>query len=456
MKVGFGKSSITPKGGKIVIAGRIPVRYTDVVHDDVQAVAMVVEQNDTRTIWVGCDMCHPTKRLTDDVIAGLKNSLPDFKEDELILSATHATACFYLTDDEFGNAAFDVDLDEIMSVDETRRQVCSGIIAAVMEAVSNIEECTVEYATSDILTGFCRRVVYKDGSAAMYGDVHREDFLRMEYPDGGGMQIIYFYSRKNRQLFGIFAAVPCPAQADESSEYITADYWAVVRERIAEEYGDGINVLGVCRAAGELSPHRMIKTDGGSRADEWGYDAARRMGMHIADAIIKESKRPVCVLDETEISHSRITKEIAFPIRKPSQNEVDEATLYFQNKANFDENGNAIKWIERATAGHILKVWNGKQDIYKGRVSVMNIGKLLFFTAPVELFTEYAKRICVKFPGHPVFDIQLTNDSLGYLPTKEAIEHGGYSTLIFSTTTSAEGGEIYVDEITKLMKELMQ
>lgn len=250
MKVGFGKASITPKGGKIVIAGSIPVRYTDVVHDDVQAVAMVVKQDDTRTIWVVCDMCHPTKRLTDDVIAGLKKSLPDFNEDELILSATHATACFYLTDDEFLNSAFDVDLDEIMSVDETRRQVCSGIISAVMEAVSNLEDCTIEYATSDILTGFCRRVVYKDGSAVMYGDVHREDFLRMEYPDGGGMQIIYFYSKKEHQLSGIFAAVPCPAQADEASVYITADYWAVVRERIAEEYGDGINVqlLSLTRA----------------------------------------------------------------------------------------------------------------------------------------------------------------------------------------------------------------
>ena len=50
MKVGFGQASITPRGGKIVIAGGSPVRYTDVIHDDVQAVAMVLEQNGERII----------------------------------------------------------------------------------------------------------------------------------------------------------------------------------------------------------------------------------------------------------------------------------------------------------------------------------------------------------------------------------------------------------------------
>ena len=177
MKVGFGDASITPKGGKIVIAGAIPVRYTDVVHDDIKAVAMVIEQDDIRTIWVGCDMCHPTKKLTDAVIESLRKHLADFCDDELIITATHATACFYLTDDEFLNSAFDVDLTQIKPVEETRRQVCEGITNAVLEAISNMSDCSVEFATSDILTGFCRRVIYTDGSAVMYGDVHRDDFL---------------------------------------------------------------------------------------------------------------------------------------------------------------------------------------------------------------------------------------------------------------------------------------
>ena len=85
MKVGFGQSSITPKSGKIAIAGTIPCRYVDKVHDDIKATAIVIEDNNTRTIWVCCDMCHPTKRLTDDAINKLKIAIPNFDADEFIM-----------------------------------------------------------------------------------------------------------------------------------------------------------------------------------------------------------------------------------------------------------------------------------------------------------------------------------------------------------------------------------
>ncbi|MBR2972723.1 MAG: hypothetical protein IKC41_00790 [Clostridia bacterium] len=449
MKVGFGSASITPKGGKIIIAGGIPVRFTDVVHDDVRAVAMVIEQDDTRTIWVGCDMCHPTKKLTDTVIDSLKKHIADFNADEFIMTATHTTAYFYLTDDEFLNS-FDVDLTPVIPLEESRNQVCEGVTKAVLEALSNMDDCSVEFAASDIITGLCRRVVYKDGSAEIYRDVHSDEFLRMEYPDGTGVQLLYFYNKRNRQLAGIFAAVPCPAQADETSVYITADYWATVRERIAEEFGSNVNVLGVCRAAGELSPHRFIKIDAGISGGGWGCAAAQKLGLHIADAIIKEKNRPICVFDSENIPHSRITTEISFPIRKPSEDEIQMANQYFENSK---ENTGECNLQEKAAATHILKVINAG-DFYKSRVSVMKIADLLFFTCPAELYTEYAKRISTRFPDNPVFDIQLANDSLGYLPTKEAIERGGYSTKLISTVTPPEGGDLFVDETVNLLKQL--
>lgn len=453
MRAGFGSASITPRGGKIVIAGGIPVRYTDVVHDDVKAVAMVIEQDNVRTIWVGCDMCHPTKKLTDTVVESLKKRLADFQEDELILTATHATACFYLTDDEFLNSAFDVDLSQIMPLEETRRQVCEGITRAVLEAISNMTDCFVEFATSDILTGYCRRVVYKDGSAVMYGDVHREDFLRMEYPDGGGIQVLYFYERTGHKLAGIFAAVPCPSQADEGSVYITADYWAVVRECIAEKFGNNVKALGVCRSAGELSPRRLIQIDGGITGSEVGYHVAKRIGEHIAEAIVKEADRPLYVFDGDFISHARLTAEISFPVRKPSEEEIQWAKHYFETLKDSNGHDGADDWIEKAKASHIMKVIN-EDDFYNSKANVMKIGELLFFTCPAELFTEYAKRIATRFPHNPIIDVQLANDSIGYLPTKEAVEHGGYSTMIFSTVTTPAGGEIFVGETINLLKQL--
>lgn len=454
MRVGFGKGKITPIGGKIVIAGRLPVRYTDVVHDDIFATAMVVQNDSTRTVWVSLDICHPTRRLTEDVIAALKDLIPDFKAEELILNTTHATACFYLTDDEYINAGVEVDLDKIMPLCKTRKQVVDGIVKAVESALLNMQTCTVEFATGDILTGFCRRVVYKDGSAEMYGNPHREDFLRMEYPDGQASQYLYFYTEKH-ELIGIFANVPCPAQAAEGEEYITGDFWTVVRERIEETFGEKVVVVATCRAAGELSPHRICYTAGGYNIHEWDNIAAKRLGNHIADSIIREKELPLKKYSIEELAHNRITKTLSFPIRRASEQDRIFAEEYFKNPKNFDKDRNPKNIDNHLKAAHVKRLFEDEIPVYDAVVSVMKIANVLFFTAPMELFTEYSKRISMKFPKNPIFDVQLTNDCLGYLPTKEAARHGGYSTNIFSTLTTTEGGEMYIEEISKLLKELI-
>ncbi|MBQ7235633.1 MAG: hypothetical protein IJX03_00560 [Clostridia bacterium] len=436
MKVGFSSGNITPVGGKIAIAGCIPVRYTDLVHDDIKATAMVIQDENEQTVWVTCDICHPTKKLTDEVVCVLKDVLPNFSREQLILSTTHATACFYLTDEEALGRTFDIDYNQIMPLDNAMKQVVNGIVVAVMNAYSNCVEIDAEFAVADILTGYCRRVVYKDGTAVMYGNVHREDFLRMEYPDGGETQIVYFYKKNTHDLVGIFIAVPCPAQADESSLYITADYWAVVRNIVKSKLGNDVEVFGVCKAAGELSPHKMIKANQGCGVSENGYEAAKRIGERIADSVVKEKDRTILKMTANELVHKRFTFEIEYPIIKISKKTFEDAKEFFENKNNFDENGKAFDWRKQANSMRALNAYRLKQRFYKAYSSVLRIGNLLFYTTPCELFSEYAKRINTKFKQNPVIDVQLTNDCIGYLPTKEAISHGGYSTEIGSRVTT--------------------
>ena len=454
MKIGFGSSKITPSG-KIVIAGAIPVRYTDKVHDDIFASAMVINANEKLTVLLSCDICHPNRRLTDEAVLALKSVIPNFSSDQLIFCATHATAGFYLTDDEFLNAGLQIDFDKIMPLDETRKQICEGIVSAVKAALDTMCECTMEFATADILTGFCRRVLYKNGKAVMYGNPHTDDFVRMEYPDGPSSQMLYFYTKENHTLKGVFAAVPCPAQCDESSVYITADYWASVRKEIKSAFGDEVVLMPFCRAAGELSPHRIAYTAGNYSGDEWGEQAAVLLGKRIAESIIRESFRPLKKYSADELSFAIKHKSLDFPVRMATDEELREALEYFKNLQNFYENGMAKDWISHMKYAHIRKLQSENKEFYKARVSALKIADVLIFTAPAELYCEYSKKVCMRFQKNPIFDIQLADDSLGYLPTKEAIEHGGYSTDIFSCLTTTDGGEMYVEETKKLLREII-
>ncbi len=65
MRIGWGEAKLLPRGGKVYIAGSVPYRATDVVHDEIKATAMVIQTDNKRIIWVSCDFCHPTKQVED-------------------------------------------------------------------------------------------------------------------------------------------------------------------------------------------------------------------------------------------------------------------------------------------------------------------------------------------------------------------------------------------------------
>jgi len=54
--------------------------------------------------------------------------------------------------------------------------------------------------------------------------------------------------------------VSCPSQEVESRGAVNADFWHPVREALQERYGADLCVLGMCGAAGDQSPHLMIRT----------------------------------------------------------------------------------------------------------------------------------------------------------------------------------------------------
>jgi len=232
-----------------------------------------------------------------------------------------------------GNNADCAKMEDIIPLSELRRQICAQIAKAVRCAVDKLEETEIASGSADILTGFCRRVIYRDGTAEMYGDPHREDFCCLEYPDGGPTQMIYFYRKSDHALTGVVANVPCPSQADESSEYLTADYWGVVREELENTYGREIFVLATCRAAGELSPHRLMRSPDHDTKQEWGRASAERLGRWIAKHLVmEEQKINKDALDGTVVHH-HITREYAFPVRLPNQTDYDKARCYMNDRA---------------------------------------------------------------------------------------------------------------------------
>ena len=77
---------------------------------------------------------------------------------------------------------------------------------------------------------------------------------------------------------------------------------------------------------------------------------------------------------------------------------------------------------------------------------IVRIGVLAIATNPFELFHSYALRIRARAKARQMMVVQLSNGIGGYLPTREAILGGSYSSKAASTLCGPEGGDMLVEE----------
>jgi hypothetical protein len=73
-------------------------------------------------------------------------------------------------------------------------------------------------------------------------------------------------------------------------------------------------------------------------------------------------------------------------------------------------------------------------------------------TLPAEVFVELGLAIKAASPFKTTLVIELTNDSLGYIPTKKAFAEGSYETV--NSRVQPGAGEAMVETAIRLLKEL--
>lgn len=452
--VGWGEAEITPKGGAISLIGQWEERVSNVVHDPIYAIAMVVQAGEERAIWVACDLVETTKLLSEDVKKLLHHSIPGFKDEQLILSATHIHTGPNTDDNPFATLLDGRgDPPDSIPTTECRRQISLAIESAVHQAVSSIKESRFEFAISNTITGVNRRATYSNGISEMYGDVHRADFRGMEGRDGGPMQLLYVRSASDGALTGVVAAVPCTAQCDEMGFYITADYWGTARKVIRDGLGEGVHVLGLIRSAGDLSPHRMVDC-GKSINRIYGEEGALLMGQRVGDAVVR-AVGDILYTAESDAALHHLCSNLELPIWTATNEQYLWAKEYL--KTHDAELGPLTDMMAFSSANAYVKRYESDVQVYKANLHALRIGDIVLMSNPFELFIEYADRIRAACPEANVIDVELAGDEvLGYLATQRAIDSGGYSSMIFSGLFNAEGGEAIVEKSIEMIHKIMQ
>ncbi len=381
---------------------------------------------------------------------------PSIDVDRIVLTATHTHTAPVLRP---GTPGIPVN-EQTMTVEETITFLADRISDGIVAAWKNLGPGKMSYGLDRNSIGFSRRVVYANGSAQMYGNTNRADFVHLEGMDDDDVGSIFFFDQQDN-LKAIAINVACPAQVVEGQSSINADFWLPVRDNLKARYGERLVVLGWGAAAGDMSPRPLLHKAANARMRALRginemQELARRIDLSVSqtfEAVRKEkSADPV-------LKHAAVTLQL--PLCKISESQYQQALAEYNNVMAQVEKDPAcasrVAFMARDWHHGVVDRYEQLQKnpdaTYPVTVHVVRIGDVVVCSNPFELFCEYGIRIKARSTATQTFVLQMSGFG-SYLPTERALAGGSYSAIPQSNIIGPQGGQMLVDQTVQIIDEL--
>lgn len=486
--IGWSEVDLTPDK-KVSLAGQFAERISEYVEKPITATAMAVSSGDEQMVLVSCDLVSIAWNLVIAVRDRLKNNTVGLDPEKVVISAIHThTGPSYTRKGRLGITGSirsylepllpkGIKYVEKQQVSENPEVISSPdmfdllverLTKVTLEAWENRKAGCFTNAFGRAAVGLCRRAVYNDGSAQMWGDTNQAVFVEVEGGNDSGIELLYIFDGE-KKLTGIVANLACPAQCVQHRLFVSPDFWGEVKLLLRKRFGDDLFLLALCSAAGDQCPVDIVRwvepySDVNDpnierkhplkrKADPsmFDLDGMKKAGKRIAREIIDVYEEGLdAPQEEPELVHHVHTMQL--PIRRATLAEEEEAKKaikdYLRDKEG-DVDYNDVAKLQRYTGILRRMEAQDKYDTLDTEIHIMRLGTVAIATNPFELFLDYGNQIKARSHAEQTFLIQLANGAEGYLPTAKAEKGGHYSAFISSGQIGHEGGDQLVRETLK-------
>lgn len=491
--IGFAEESITPDK-TIGLQGQFFERISEYVETPVTVTAMAVKTQSEQMVILSCDLVSISDSLLDSVRAELAD-VEGLDTDKIIINATHThtSHCYERSSHVKSSGSLSAlqryakgkkyvpltnNRKPEMSASEATEYLIERMTKAIREAWSRLHPAYFQFGFGRAAVGMCRRAVYDDDTAKMWGDTNMSNFKELESGNDSGIEIGFIFD-ENKKLEGVMANVACPSQIVEHRSFISSDFWGKVKILLRERFGEELYILGLCSAAGDMCPRDLIRwvnpetpiddpnikrpnyierTADPSMFDIKGtWKAGRRIAREIVDAY-EELPETGSMENEAVFKHRVIQMDL--PYRKVTITEYENAIKEIENfiknceseTINFEDNARMHVY-----AGIIARYEDQQHiDVFPIEMHVIRFGNIAIATNPFELFLDYGNQIRARSLARQTFLIQLCCGANGYLPTERA-EHGShYSAYVTSGHVGHVGGDMLVRETVKTINDMFR
>ncbi|MBQ7649711.1 MAG: hypothetical protein IJS15_02065, partial [Victivallales bacterium] len=454
-------------------------RLTKEIHSRLKTVAVAFSCGDEQFITASMDNGGMQKPFHDYVCQLAHEMEPEIDPDHIFMNAIHTHSA--------PGAQMLVNKSAVMK-EKIRPDVLSKkeyveFVAPIM--AKNLVDAWHNRRPGGIIRGFgnarighCRRAVYSDGLAEMYGSTTRRDFIGMEAGEDSGVEMLFTCDETGKKT-GLILNVACPSQNMEATYKVSSDFAGATRELLKKEFGEEFKMIYEISPAGCQSPRDLVRHFE-TEPDFWHEDGVPVLANRLLTAIRNaELQQPVF-----DPVFKQSVVEVTLPRRKASYEEYVAAKEELERLLAIQGEEDAFKDFCDVTHAnekipgrpgpyddklmHFVQIKNAKAVINRYedqdeipnisfRMNVVRIGDVVFADNPFELYLYYGQIIKARSKAKQTFLVQLAAGSTlhaGYLPSPDAERYRGYGGCIINGQCGHSGGyklaDITVEEINKL------
>ena len=438
-QVGIAQVDITPKLG-VPLSGNFRVDYAARgVHDPLHAKAIVIKNSKEHKIaLLSVDVCD----LGRENVAMIRNQICnacDIRYDNILISATHTHSGPTVT--RLGSLPI-ADTD---TISEFLEKAASSVVLANQELYGSK---LFFGSTNETRLSFNRRILCRDGKTHMNWENLDPEFVLKPLGPIDPQVIALTFEHQNRPNASLVNFGLHPAILAGDNWLYSADYPNYLSEAMSQLIEQNLMTLFFNGCCGDVN-HIDYKDKTQGR----GYQMTQRVGYILAVKAFEAMKAQVPVRGNTlsastqkvELKRLKITKEQ----KEWSKNILKKSKI---TQAKGQEDGLPDEFY--------AKIWQEmseqKYSMDHAEVMVMRVGDVGIVGLSGEIFCELGLEIKKKSPTEHTIVIEQTNDSIGYIPTVEAFEGGGYEVTPGITFYEKGSGEKLVLSALSQLKRLFE
>ena len=399
LRAGFATVDITPPLG-VYLAGHFNARPASGLHDPLTAQVIVLELAERRLALVGCDLIGIPAELTDLVRARVQASVGIPPEDVMVW-ATHTHAGPIM------NAGGSERRDEGYF-----RLLADKLSGAVIAANGNLREASLRIAWGEEhRVAHNRRYRLKDGSVRTNPGVGNPEIRCVDGPMDPAVGALFLSDAEGLQA--VLVNYACHLDVLGNGNFLfSADYPYYLRQTLEAAYGRKLVIPFANGACGNINHINVFAS-----RRQGGYDHARITGRMLAGEVLKMEGRAQPLEAQELWGRSKV---LELPRRPYSEGELAELRAMLANDKIADR---AYPKVRART--HLAQHEAGRA-VAPVEVQTLKIGDLALIGIPGEYFVEYGMQLREQSSAAHSFVVELANDSIGYIPTPQAFDEGGY------------------------------